>query len=85
MVIKSRRKRWEKHVTSTTEMTNANKILVVKSDRKRTLERRRSRWEDNIRLDVREIGWKGVNWIYLVQERHRWRALLYTVMNLRVP
>jgi hypothetical protein len=43
------------------------------------------RWEDNIRMDLREIGWKRVDWIHLAQDRDQWRALVNTVMNLRIP
>jgi hypothetical protein len=49
------------------------------------LRRPRRRWEDNIKMDLREVGWGGADWIDLVQDRDRWRALVYTVMNLRVP
>jgi hypothetical protein len=52
---------------------------------KRPLERPRRRWEDNIRMDLREIGWGGINWIDLAQDSDRRRALVNTVMNLRVP
>jgi hypothetical protein len=52
---------------------------------KRTLERLRRRWEDNIKMDLREIGWNGMDWIDLAQDRDQWRALVNTVMNLWVP
>jgi hypothetical protein len=58
---------------------------VGKPGRKRPLERPRCRWEDDIKMDLREIGWGAVDWIDLVQDRDQWRALLNTVMNLRVP
>jgi hypothetical protein len=51
----------------------------------RPLGRHRRRWEDNIRMDLREIGWEDVNWIHLAQDRDQWRAVVNTVMNLRVP
>jgi hypothetical protein len=57
----------------------------VKGGRKRPLGRPRRRWEDNIRMDRREIGWGGMDWIDLAQDRDQWRALVNTVMNLRVP
>jgi hypothetical protein len=60
-------------------------LLVRKPERKRPLERRRRRWVDNIRMDLLEIGWGGVDWIGPVQDRDRWRALVNAVMNLRVP
>jgi hypothetical protein len=52
---------------------------------KRPLERRRRRWADNIKLDLRETGWGGKDWIDLDQDRDQWKALVNTVMNLRVP
>jgi hypothetical protein len=58
---------------------------VGKPEGKRPLGRTRRRWEDNIRMDLREIGWGGVDWIDLAQDRDQWRALVNTVMNLRVP
>jgi hypothetical protein len=67
------------------EMNSAYKTLVEKPEGKRTLVRPRHRWEDNIKLDLREIGLEGVDWLHLAQNRDRWRVLMYTVMNLRVP
>jgi hypothetical protein len=64
---------------------NAYRILVGKPDGKTPLGRPRRRWVDNIKTDLREIGWDGMNWIDLVQDRDKWRALVNTVMNLRVP
>jgi hypothetical protein len=58
---------------------------VGKPEGKRPLGRRRRKWEDNIRMDLREIGWGGMDWIDLAQDRVQWRALVSTVMNLRVP
>jgi hypothetical protein len=52
---------------------------------KRPLGRLRRRWVDNIKFDLREVRWDGMNWIDLAQDRDRWRALVNTVMNLRVP
>jgi hypothetical protein len=66
------------------EKRNAYRILVGKSDGKRPLERPRRRWQDNI-MDLREIGWDGMDWIDLVQDGDKWKALVKTVMNLRVP
>jgi hypothetical protein len=63
----------------------AYKILVGKPESKTPLGRPRPRWENNIRLDLREIGWGGMDWIDLDQDRDQWRALVNTVMNLRVP
>jgi hypothetical protein len=58
---------------------------VVKSEGKRILERPRCRWVDNIKINLREIGWGGMGWIDLAQDRDQWRALVNTVMNLRIP
>ena len=52
---------------------------------KRPLERPRCRWEDNIKMDLQEVGCEGIDWIELAQDRDRWRALVNAVMNLRVP
>jgi hypothetical protein len=60
-------------------------ILVGKPEGKGPLGRPRRRWVDNIRMDLREIGGDDVDWIHLAQDRDRWRALVNTVMNLRVP
>jgi hypothetical protein len=67
------------------EKRNTYRILVGKLEGKRPLGRPRHRWEDNIKLDLRKIGWGGMDWIDLAQDRDQWRALLNTVMNLRVP
>jgi hypothetical protein len=61
------------------------RVLIGRSEGKRPLGRPRRRWEDNIKLDLREIGIDGANWIRLVQDRVQWRAFVRTVMNLRVP
>jgi hypothetical protein len=58
--------------------------LVGKPEGRRPLGRPRRRWEDGIRMDLEEIGWGGVEWIHLTQDRDRWRALVNAVMNLRV-
>jgi hypothetical protein len=47
--------------------------------------RQRRRWVDNIKMDLRAIGWDGVDWMYMAQDRDQWRALVNTVLNLRVP
>jgi hypothetical protein len=67
------------------EKRNAYRILAGKPEGKRPLRRPRRRWVDNIKIDLREIGWDGVDWIYLAQDRDHWRALVNTVMNLQVP
>jgi hypothetical protein len=67
------------------EKRNAYRILVGKPEGKRPLKRPSCRWMDNIIMDLREIGWDGMDWIDLAQDRDQWRALVNTVMNLRVP
>jgi hypothetical protein len=66
------------------EKRNGYRILVGMPEGKRPLERPRRRWEDNIRMDLQR-EWGGVDWIDLAQDRDQWRALVNTVMNLRVP
>ena len=61
------------------------RVLVGKSEGKRPLGRPRCRWEDNIRMELREVGCGCVDWMELAQDRDRWRALVSAVMNLRVP
>jgi hypothetical protein len=67
------------------EASGAYKILVARPEGRRPLARPRRRWEDNIKMDLREIGFGDVDWINWAQDRGRWRALVNTVMNLRVP
>jgi hypothetical protein len=61
------------------------RVLIVRPEGKRPLGRPRCRWEDNIKMDLKEIGIDGSNWIQLAQDRVQWRAFVNTVMNLRVP
>jgi hypothetical protein len=67
------------------EKRNPYRILVGKPEGKRPLGRLGRRWVDNIKMDLREIGWDGVDWINMAQDRDQWRALVNTVLNLRVP
>jgi hypothetical protein len=83
--IKSRRMRWAGHVAGMGEKRNARRILVGKSEGRRPLGRPRRRWVENIKMDLRVIGWDGMDWVDLAQDRDQWRALVNTVMNLRVP
>jgi hypothetical protein len=62
-----------------------HRVLVGKPEEKRPLGRRRRTWEDNIKMDFQEIGGGGVDWMELAQERDRWRAVVGTVRNFRVP
>jgi hypothetical protein len=66
------------------EKRNAYRMLVGKAEGNRPLGRPRRRWVDNIKMNLREIGWGGMDWIDLAQERDQWRALVKTVMNFRV-
>jgi hypothetical protein len=83
-MIKARRMRWAGHVARMGEVRGAYNILVGKPEGRRLLGRPRNRWEDNIKIDLREIGFGDVYWIHLAQDRDRWQALVNTVMNLRV-
>ena len=84
-VIKSRRLRWAGHVASIGERRGVYRVLVGKPEGKRPLGRPWRRWEDNIKMDLQEVGYGGVDWIELTQDRDRWRALVTAVMSLRVP
>jgi hypothetical protein len=66
------------------EKMNAYKISVGKLEGKRPLGRRRRRWEDNNKMHLREVGWNGVDWIDMAEKRDQWRALVNTILNLRV-
>jgi hypothetical protein len=82
-MIMLRRMRWAGHVARMVE--KSNRIMVGKPERNRPLGRPRRKWEDNIRMNLREIGWGGMDWIDLAQDKDQWRALVNTVMKLRVP
>jgi hypothetical protein len=84
-VIKARRIRWTGNVARMVEVRGAYNILVERPEGRRPLGRPRRRWEDNIKMDRREIRFGDVDWIHLAQDRDRWRAVVNTVMNLRVP
>jgi hypothetical protein len=75
---------WEWHIPRLAETRGVYMILVVKPDGKRPLGRPRLRWEDNIKMDLQEVGFGCTDWIELAQDRDRWRALVNAVMNLRV-
>jgi len=83
-VVKSRRMRCAGHVGRMGEGRGVHRVLVGKPERKRPLGRPSRRWEDNIKMDLREVKGGG-DWMELAQDRDRWRALLNTVMNFQVP
>jgi hypothetical protein len=84
-LLKSRRMRWARHVAPMKEKRNAYRLLVGKSEGKRPLRRSRLRRVDNIRTDLREVGWGDVDWTGLAQDRNRWRVLVNLVLNLQAP
>jgi hypothetical protein len=84
-IIKSRRMRWVGHVARMGEKRNAYRLLVGKPEGKSPLGRPRRRLVHTIKMNLSEIGWGGVDWIGLTQDRDKWRALVNAVMNLRVP
>ncbi|KAJ4428113.1 hypothetical protein ANN_24127 [Periplaneta americana] len=83
--IKSRRLRWAGHVARMGESRNAYRVLVGRPEGKRPLGRPKRRWEDNIKMDLREVGYDGRDWSNLAQDRDQWRAYVRAAMNLRVP
>jgi hypothetical protein len=83
-VIKSRRMRWVRRVARMGEGRGVYRVLVGRSKVKRPQGRPNRRWEDNIKMDLREIGIDGANWVQLAQDRFRWQVFVNTVMNLRV-
>jgi hypothetical protein len=85
-VVKSRRMRWAGHVARMGENRGVHRGLVGKPEGKRPLGRSRRRWEDNIKMDLQEVGGGGRgDWMDLAQDRDRWRALVGTVRDFRVP
>ncbi|KAJ4448100.1 hypothetical protein ANN_10112 [Periplaneta americana] len=81
--IKSRRLRWAGHVARMDESRNTYRVLVGRPEGKRPLGRPRRRWEDNIKMDLREVGYDDRDWINLAQDRDQWRAYVRAAMNLR--
>jgi hypothetical protein len=82
--MKARRMRWAGNVARMGEVRGAYNILVGRPEGRIPLGIPRRRWENNIKMDLREIGFGGVDWIHWAQDRDRWRAVVNTVMNLRV-
>ena len=81
-MIKSKRMRWAGHVAHISERRGTYRFLVGKPEGKRPLGRPSYRWDDNIKMDLQEVGCGGMNWIDLAQDRDRWQALINAVMNL---
>jgi hypothetical protein len=84
-VVKTRRMRWAGHVAHMGEGRGVHGVLVGRPDGKRSLGRPRRRWDDNIKMDLQEVGGGCGNWMELAQDRDRWRAFVSAVMNFRVP
>ena len=84
-VIRWRRIRWAKSVARIRERSGVCRVLVGKPEGKRPLGRPRCRWDDSIKMDLQVVDCEFMDWIRLAQDRDRWRALVNTVMTLRVP
>jgi hypothetical protein len=84
-VVKSRRMRWAGHVARMGEDRGVHRVLVGKPEGKRPLGRPRRRWEDHIKMDLQEVGGSRRDWMELAQDRDRWRTLVGTVRDFRVP
>jgi len=76
---------WVGHVACTGDSRGVYRVWVGKPDRKRPLRRSRHRWEDNIKMELQEVGCGGMDWIDLAHDRDRWWALVNVIMNLQVP
>ena len=83
-VVKSRLMRWAEHVARMGEDRSVHRVLVGKPEVKRPLRRPRRRWEDNIKMDLLEVGGGHGDWMELTQDREKWRALVGTVRDFRV-
>ena len=84
-VITSRRMRWDGHVERMGDRRGVYRVLVGKPEGKRSLGRPKRGWEDNIKMDLQEVGCGVMGWIDLAQDMDRWRAFVNAVMNLWVP
>ena len=83
--LKSKRLRWAGHVARMEQFINVHRVLVGKPESKRYLRRPRYRWEDNIKMDLREVDCDPRDWIALDEDRYQWRGYVRAVMHLRVP
>jgi len=83
-IIKPRRKRWEGHVARMGERRGVYRVLVGKPERKSPLESPGCRWEDNIKVDLQEVGW-DMDWNDTAQNRDRWRSVVQAVIKLQLP
>ena len=83
--LKSRRLRWAEPIARMNQYRNAYRVLVRKREIYRPLERTRRRWEDNVKMDLREVGCDPRDWRALTEDRDQWRAYIWAVMNLPVP
>jgi hypothetical protein len=83
--VKSRQMRWTGHVARMGEDRGVHRVFVEKHEGKRPMERPRRRWEDNIKMDLQEVGGGRGDWVELAQDRDRWRAFVGTVRDFRVP
>jgi len=77
--------RWAGHIARMGERRGVYRVLVGNPEGKRPLGRHRRRWDDNIKMDLQEVGGEGMDWIELAEDRDRWRALVNAVMNFKVP
>jgi hypothetical protein len=77
--------RWAGHVAWMGKGRGVYRVLLGKPEGKRPIGRPRHRWEDNIKMDLQEVGYRGMDWIELAKDRDRWQALVNAIMNLRVP
>jgi len=84
-VVKSRRMRWAGYVERMGKDRGVHRVLVGKPEGKRPFGRPRRRWQDNIKMDLQDVGGGRVDWMELAQDRDRWRALMGTVRDFRVP
>jgi hypothetical protein len=84
-IIKARRMKWEGHIARMWKKRSTYNMLVRKPEGRRPLGRPRRRWLNNIKIDLVDVGWGDVDWIGLSQDRHRWRVLVNSILNIRVP